>query len=140
MAEVDFVTAPANVYTTRGTPHSWLDGYYDVATQFGGDYDLADESDTDSDGHKAWQEYIAGTDATNPDSVLRVNSAEAVGGDWVITWQSVAGKSYSIITNASLASPNPGVEASGITGQPNETSYTGTVGGATAVFYEVGVE
>lgn len=118
--------------TANGTPYLWL--WEHGLTE-------ADEFvDNDTDGLLTWEEYVAGTDPTNDTSVLVVNSVASGGGDFVITWQSVAGKSYSIVTNTSLTVGSPGVEASGITGLPNETSYTGTISGADNVFYEVGVQ
>ena len=141
LAELDFITSENIQATTNGTPYAWLDSYYDVGTLFGGDYELAAMSDTDGDGHEAWEEFIAGTDATNSASVLKVTSVEAIGGnDFVITWQSVAGKDYSIITNLNLAFPNPGVAASGIPGLAGETSVTSSLPSASSVFYEIGVQ
>jgi hypothetical protein len=84
---------------------------------------------------------VAGTIPNDSNSVLKVLSVHPFSGnDFVITWQSIAGKNYSIITNASLTSPSPGVSASGITGLETETSHTTTVSGAGTMFYEVGVK
>ncbi len=118
--------------TANGTPLGWLSDYGLTAAD--------DEVDNDGDGLLTWEEYVAGTDPTSSASALVANSPETIdGGQIVITWQSVAGKSYSIITNSSLVFPNKGTEAV-VTGLDGETSYTGTVGGANTVFYEVGVE
>ncbi|VGO11728.1 Endo-1,4-beta-xylanase Z [Pontiella desulfatans] len=140
MAELNVVTTENIPSTTNGTLHSWLDSYYDVDTLFGGDYEAADLSDTDLDGHLAWEEHIAGTIPTDSSSVLRVNSTEATGGGLVITWQSVAGKNYSIITNANLLFRNTSTMATGISGLPTETSYTSSIPSAESLFFEVGVE
>jgi hypothetical protein len=56
--------------TTNGTPYSWLDFYYPglSTTQ---DYGNADLRDSDGDGLKAWQEYVAGTVPTNRASAFK---------------------------------------------------------------------
>jgi uncharacterized repeat protein (TIGR02543 family) len=68
--------------TTQGTPYLWLDQY---ALVTGGDYESAALSDVDGDGHKAWQEYIAGSIPTNHESILRSLIAVSNGAPWV-TW------------------------------------------------------
>lgn len=128
----DTLRATAYGETAKGTSFGWL-----------AEYDLTeadDEVDNDDDGLLTWEEYVAGTVPTNAASVLEVNSLASVGTDYVITWQSVAGKSYSIITNTSLIFPVDGIEASGISGLPVETSYTSSIPNASSVFYEIGVE
>lgn len=98
------------------------------------------DTDLDGDGLSNYEEYLAGTAANDPDSVLALTAAELLGSDIVITWQSVAGKSYMVITNTSLTAGTPGTLETGITGKADSTSYTGTVSGAVAVFYEIGLE
>jgi hypothetical protein len=58
--------APAQK-TSRGTPHPWIAQYY--ATN---DYENCDGEDSDGDGRQTWQEYVTGTDPTDPSSVFRV--------------------------------------------------------------------
>lgn len=118
--------------TSNGTPINWLLGW--------GLTEADVDVDNDGDGLLSWQEYVAGTCPTNSASVLQVNSFQKSGSDFVITWQSVEGKSYSVLTNSDLVNGEPGMQASGIVGLPTETSYTSTVGSATALFYEIGVE
>ncbi|MEI6891839.1 MAG: hypothetical protein V5783_06680 [Pontiella sp.] len=119
--------------TANGTPYSWLNEY--------GLTEADDHLDTDGDGLLTWEEYIAGTNPTNAASVLTITSHQSLdNGDYVVTWQSVEGKSYSVITNTSLLYPQEGVAASDILGLVGETSYTGTISGANEVFYEIGVE
>lgn len=132
LAEMEVLTSENIVLTDKGTPVSWLLGYGLTA----GD----DELDTDGDGHEAWKEYLAGTNPTNAASVLKVTSIGSAGSDYVITWQSVAGRNYSVITNLNLVYPSSGVAASNIHGLAGETSYTTTVSGASSLFYKIGVE
>lgn len=129
----DTLRATAYGETANGTPFGWLLDYGLTGDD--------DEVDNDGDGLLTWEEYRTGTNPTNSASVLAVTGGEGIGGgDFVITWQSVEGVEYSVITNTSLVFPNRGTEASGIVGLPTETSYTGSVNAADAVFYEVGVE
>lgn len=125
------VTANAGT-TANGTPINWL--------LENGLSEADDEVDNDNDGLLSWEEYVAGTVPTNSASVLRITSVENNTDSQVITWQSIAGKSYSVISNTDLVSGTPGEVASGIIGLPITTSYTGTVSGASTVFYEIGVE
>ncbi|MBM4163726.1 MAG: hypothetical protein FJ222_04720 [Lentisphaerae bacterium] len=67
---VDDVSVTASAPPTRtsqGTPYAWLD-HYGLVT--GGNYEAADAGDTDADGYFAWQEYVAGTEPTNNQSVF----------------------------------------------------------------------
>ncbi|MEI6890718.1 MAG: hypothetical protein V5783_00980 [Pontiella sp.] len=130
MADVEFLTAAD--FTAKGTPILWLEEY--------GLTEADDEVDTDLDGLKNWEEYIAGTDPTDSASVLELNSITVLTNGFVLTWQSVEGKSYSVITNSSLMFSQPGVIVSDIQGLSSETSYTTTVSEASSVFYEIGVE
>ncbi len=130
MADVEFLPAGEG-FTDNDTLILWLEQY--------GLTEADDEVDTDADGHAAWQEYAAGTNPTDTDDVLKMTDFSMTNG-LVITWSSVAGKSYSILTNTSLTAGTSGAIASGLVGQDGETSYTGTVSGAEAVFFEIGVE
>ncbi len=59
-----FVGGPQ--FTSHGTPYEWILYYYPGTT----DYEAQDMEDTDNDGLKTWEEYIAGTDPTNTASVF----------------------------------------------------------------------
>jgi hypothetical protein len=124
------VTAPKGT-TANGTPLWWL--YSNGLTE------ADDELDADNDGMDNWQEYVAGTSPTNSTSVLEVNAFNQDGTNYVLSWQSVAGKSYSVVSGESVVSMS-GVEASGIAGADGETSHTGTVSSSDTVFYKVEVQ
>ncbi|MDF7797982.1 fibronectin type III domain-containing protein [Pontiellaceae bacterium B1224] len=129
-AEVKFLTS--NDFTTNGTPKIWLEGY--------GLTEADDEVDNDGDGLLTWEEYFTGTIPTDSNSVLVVNSIVNTDSGLVLSWQSVEGKSYSILTNTSLNFGGvPGVEGV-VIGLEGETSYTGTLSGANTVFYEIAVD
>ena len=57
-------------YTTNGTPYVWLNRY-----GLTNEYATADGTDDDHDGMTAWQEYQAGTDPADSNSVFRIISS-----------------------------------------------------------------
>ena len=100
---------------TNGVTSTWLE-HHGLGLN-----DLTVLSDTDLDGLVNWQEGTAGTNPTNRASVLQFNGSSAVvGDDWVISWQAVAGKTYSAwfktnltdVAWAELETGIPGVEPS----------------------------
>ena len=101
----------------------------------------ADYTDADADGHTTWQEWRCQTDPTNALSALRVLTASPAGTSVTVSWQSVAGVSYSLERSTNLwASPPFTPLATGIPGQSSTTSYTDTNSvGLAPRFYRVGV-
>ena len=63
--EYAFVDAPVPV------PYAWMDQYPTLLSLAGANYKAAAMADADGDGHAAWQEYVAGPEPTNSESVLR---------------------------------------------------------------------
>lgn len=96
----------------------------------------ADNSDFDADQMNHWQEWRAGTDPTNPRSVLRLLTPLRRGSEVVVQWESIAGRSYFLQSSAELSAPFI-MLATNISGEQGLTSYTNTFGGS---FYRVGVE
>lgn len=111
---------------------SWLQGY-----GLPGD-GSADYVDSDGDGMNNWQEYIAGTDPTDPTSVLQITSGpSAFSQD--ITWLSVPSRTYSIERSTDLRSFS--VLQSNIAGMYGTTTFTDTnMTGSRQFFYRVLVE
>jgi hypothetical protein len=100
----------------------------------------ADFIDSDSDGMNNWQEWICGTDPTNPQSVLSLLSVTPTSANATVTWQSVVGVNYSLERSANLAAPFM-LLGTNIVGQAGTTSYTDTnAAGAGPFFYRVGVK
>jgi hypothetical protein len=88
-----------------GIPDSWRLRYFGTVNNI---LSLA-SADADGDGASNWHEYIAGTDPTDGNSLLRVSTDQAVAQqkqDCVVRWPSVAGKQYVIERSTSLFGPN----------------------------------
>ena len=96
----------------------------------------------DSDGVSNWQEWLAGTDPTNSDSLLTILSvAGPVPTRPVITWSGVADRTYSIYRASGASTNSYELIAAGIAGKPSANSYTDEVpSGAIRTFYQVRVQ
>lgn len=62
-------------------------------------------TDPDGDRLNNYQEWRAGTDPTDPQSLLRLRPPGLLGSDLVLTWDSVPGRSYVLDGSTNLASP-----------------------------------
>ncbi len=123
-------------YSAKGTPYHWL---YDQGL-IGDDYEAIDQLDTDGDGFTSWQEYIAGTDPLQSSSGWAVElDVTSSGGDYVIRWPSVEGRTYKLQKSNRL-SDGFNVLDSNIVGTGGEISYTVEVEGAAFFCVEVEVE
>jgi hypothetical protein len=78
--------------------------YFGHPTGQAGDNSLASD-DADGDGASNLQEYLAGTDPTNPNSVFRLSAATSVNSTISLTWLVVPGKSYQIQYKTNLNDP-----------------------------------
>jgi hypothetical protein len=76
--------------TPRGTPYEWLERSGITAN-----HDAQDEADTDGDGFKTWQEYLAGTDPTNAASLFYVTGINFSNGVAAVSWYGTASGSTS---------------------------------------------
>ena len=130
-------TVDIGAYEYQGTgsriSYAWLQ-QYGLPTDGSADF-----ADSDGDGLNNWQEWVCGTDPTNPQSVLRLLSPSITSTNTTVTWQSVAGVNYFLERSTNLASPFMHL-ASFIMGQAGTTSYADTnAAGAGPLFYRVGV-
>ena len=91
-----------------GIPDWWTMQYFGHPTGTSNDHSRASD-DADGDGLSNLQEYLAGTDPTNRNSVLKiVSGAPAVGTNgFVLQWQSVNGKYYRIERGTNLLDGTP---------------------------------
>jgi DNA-binding beta-propeller fold protein YncE len=119
-----------------GIPDSWRLRYFGTVNNI-----LSQAAaDADGDGANNWQEYIAGTDPTDPKSVLRASTDQAAAQqsqECVVHWPSVAGKRYLIERSTSLYGPN-WIPVSTNTGSGADMEFHDTEGGNVR-FYRVHV-
>jgi hypothetical protein len=131
-------TVDIGAYEYQGTgsriSYAWLQ-QYGLPTDGSADF-----IDSDHDSLNNWQEWICGTDPTNPQSVLNLLSATPTSTNATVTWQSVAGVNYFLECSANLGSPFT-LLATNIIGQTDTTSYADTnAAGGGPLFYRVGVK
>jgi glycosidase len=116
-----------------GLPDRWEDQHHFDANDSTGEN--GPEGDPDQDGFLNIQEYLAGTDPRDPDSLLEI-VAQANGGRR-LTWKSVPGKNYRVYATAEVTEafePIGGTLSTNIT-----TSFTDPTPAATHKFYRVEV-
>ena len=123
-------------YFNDGIPDSWRLRY------FGSIYNQLSQASADADGDGAnnWQEYVAGTDPTDPKSVLTTSTDQAAATqaqDCVVHWPSVSGKTYLIERSTSLF-PGTWTPVSTNTGTGTDMEIHDTTGGGVR-FYRVQV-
>jgi Tol biopolymer transport system component len=86
-----------------GIPDWWMIQYFGHITGQAFDQSLA-QDDPNGTGMTTLQDYIAGTNPTNPDSVFQAQVVAPVspGGSVTLTWSAVAGRTYSVQYKDSL--------------------------------------
>lgn len=72
--------------------------------QYFGHLGVDPNADPDHDGMSNYQEYLAGTDPTNPNSLFKIVSVAANSSGALIQWTSVPGKFYTLQRTADLLS------------------------------------
>jgi len=78
---------------TNATPHWWLAEFYAETN----DFDSLALSDSDGDGLAAWQEFLAGSDPTDPHSRFEFSrSGVSTAGFPVLIWPDVSDRVYSV--------------------------------------------
>ena len=78
------------------------------------------DADPDGDGLSNWQEFLAGTNPRNANSVLQISEVRKVPEGLALSWDSVAGRSYSIAVSTSLVARFLPLEGT-IIGQSDKT-------------------
>jgi hypothetical protein len=99
----EVVTATfARVYAIDdGIPAAWREKYF--GPNYLTDPRVAANADPDGDGAINLEEFLAGTDPTDPNSVLRIRQIRLVP---LITWDSVSNKLYRVLRNDDLTATN----------------------------------
>jgi thermolysin len=93
--------------------------------------------DQDGDGATDWEEYLAGTDATNSVDRFKVEDTRAEAGGMVIRWESVTSRWYTVCATTNLMGQWKDVYVAQGTGA--EMCYTNPPSGASADFLRVRV-
>jgi len=62
------------------------------------------KANTDGDGADDYEEWVAGTDGTDPDDFFGISSVSHVSGHVLLTWQGVAGRTYRVWATDDLPS------------------------------------
>ncbi|MFA6172109.1 MAG: glycosyl hydrolase family 28-related protein [Kiritimatiellales bacterium] len=117
------------------TPYGWL-------AQYGlTNFDADAMSDADGDGLKTWQEYIAGTNPTNPASSLRIfNGGTTAQGGIIIRWSSVSNRFYDLSQTTNLLNAFAAVtDATNLPATPPQNVYTNLQNDGVASFYRINV-
>jgi hypothetical protein len=87
-----------------GIPDWWMMKYFGHPTGRADDHSLASD-DADGDGMSNLEEYLAGTDPTDPNSVFRLWAAVPASNTMNLTWPAVPGKSYQVQYTTNLNDP-----------------------------------
>ena len=116
-----------------GIPDWWMLGYFNQPTG-------SATADPDGDGMDNLDEFTAGTDPLNGASTITITDIEPAGSDLLVSWTTVAGKSYQLVRCTTPVSdctnvPPVTVGTGGIVMQPDPGAATNSP----AQFYRVRV-
>ena len=95
------------------------------------------DADPDGDGLTNWQEFLAGTDPKNGDSVLQIKSIRNGTEGIELGWDSVAGRSYRIAVAESLAGPFLPLEQEFVATDSNGRATLTADFGVRQIFFQV---
>jgi titin len=123
------VTSTDSDMPPDGIPDNWTNAHFGHATGMAGDKSLATD-DADGDGMTNAQEFMAGLDPRNPNSVLRITSVTKSAGNVLIGFPSVTGKVYQLQFRDDLVAGNwnplvDGILGTGATLQISDPSNSG---------------
>ena len=96
-------------------------------------------ADPDLDGANNYSEYIAGTDPTNPNSVLKMTGVSRTNSTATVRWQAVVGKKYQLNYRTNLKAGSWTNSGSVFTANSTNSQTTDAVGTNALRFYRVQV-
>ena len=97
-------------------------------------------ADPDHDGMNNYQEYLAGTDPTNPNSVFKIISVSGNPGGALIQWSSVSGKFYTVQRTPDLNSAFSDLQTHIAATAPTNSWQDPAPAGSGSYFYRIQVE
>ena len=107
------LASPAVSVTTYTAIENWRYVHFGTIANSG---DAADNADPDGDGMVNRNEWIAGTDPRDRASVVRISALQPSGNDIVISFATVAGKTYRVEVSSDLQNSSWSVLLGGISG------------------------
>ncbi len=121
-----------------GIPDWWMLAYFNHATGQVGDDSMANQ-DADGDGMSNLQEFLAGTDPTDPTSVFRITNVSVLGIDVAVTWTTQPNKTNQLESNSTPGTNTPWLSVGSLTAGIGLLATQTNSGGATnpATFYRV---
>jgi Tol biopolymer transport system component len=87
-----------------GIPDWWMMKYFGHPTGQAYDNSLASD-DADGSGESNLQDYLAGTDPTDPNSVFRILTSVPASNSMTLTWFAVPGRTYQVLYTTNLDDP-----------------------------------
>ncbi|WP_372846222.1 sulfatase-like hydrolase/transferase [Pontiella sp.] len=117
-----------------GLPDVWEVRYLETLSKNAGE-------DDDRDGLSNQDEYVAGTHPKNAGSVFKIQrfAEDSSGEGYLLSWDSVAGRTYRVLESVDLASSVWQVVFSNLTGSGEELAYRSPEGAPTNRFYKIQV-
>ncbi len=127
------------ILTSNNVPYEWF-------AQYGwtNSIESAATNDSDCDGLLNWQEWLAGCNPMDSNSVFRFtrNETHPFGQGMIIRWPSISNRFYDLSRATNLMGETPFttlLDASNMPSMPPENVYTDSVQGVGPYYYKVGV-
>jgi hypothetical protein len=125
---------PALDVDDDGIANGWEETHYGSVTG------AVAEADTDGDGTDSLDEFLAGTDPDNADSLFEVTGGQVSAGVSKVSWASVGGKLYTVWRATNLVDGFAAIATDVVATPPVNTYVDATSSGLSSVFYSIGVQ